>query len=83
MANISLGDLPVQPHKTQSLSASMLNTRKCPDIKKRNFQGYEYLDFLFILGCEGGLSDNGYGYSPAMPPRHRPGAWRNAAGSDR
>jgi len=51
VANISLGDLPVQPHKTQSLSAS----------------------------CEGGLSDNGYGYSPAMPPRHRPGAWRNAA----
>jgi len=28
---------------------------------------------------DGGLSDGGYGYSPALPPRHRPGAWRNTA----
>jgi len=28
---------------------------------------------------EGGLSDGGYGYSPALPPRHRPGPWRSTA----
>merc|ERR1719347_20466 len=28
---------------------------------------------------EGGLSEGGYGYSPALPPRHRPGPWRNTA----